>query len=87
MRGLMIGAAAGLVFVAGAGRGLLGRLPRSRPPRPRSRTWRGPTSAIRIWGAPAAISVYALTGWLIGMERTRGVLVLQLATNGINVVL
>lgn len=42
---------------------------------------------IRIWGAPAAIGVYAVTGWLIGMERTRGVLALQLVTNGINVAL
>ena len=43
--------------------------------------------AIRIWGAPAAISLYAVTGWLIAVERTRAVLVLQLWINGINVVL
>lgn len=43
--------------------------------------------AIRIWGAPATIALYALTGWLVGMERTRGVLVLQLWQNGLNVVL
>lgn len=42
---------------------------------------------IRIWGAPATIAGYAVTGWLIAMERTRAVLVLQLATNGLNVVL
>lgn len=42
---------------------------------------------VRIWGAPAAIGIYAVTGWLIGMERTRGVLLLQLAMNAINVVL
>ena len=41
--------------------------------------------AIRIWGAPATIALYALTGWLIGLERTRGVLVLQLWQNGLNV--
>jgi MATE family multidrug resistance protein len=41
--------------------------------------------AIRIWGAPATIAIYALTGWLIAMERTRGVLALQLTMNGINV--
>lgn len=40
---------------------------------------------IRIWGAPAAIAGYALTGWLIAMERTRQVLVMQLLINGINV--
>ncbi|THH37111.1 MATE family efflux transporter [Aliishimia ponticola] len=38
----------------------------------------------RIWSAPAAIAVYALTGWLIAMERTRDVLVLQLVMNGLN---
>ena len=42
---------------------------------------------IRIWGAPFAIAVYALTGWLIALERTRGVLVLQLTMNGLNIVL
>ncbi|NJM81847.1 MAG: MATE family efflux transporter [Tabrizicola sp.] len=43
--------------------------------------------AIRIWGAPATIALYAITGWLIGLERTRGVLVLQLWQNGLNVAL
>ncbi len=42
---------------------------------------------IRIWGAPAAISLYAITGWLIAMERTRAVLLLQLWINGVNVAL
>ncbi|RWR31427.1 MATE family efflux transporter [Sinirhodobacter populi] len=43
--------------------------------------------SIRIWGAPATIALYALTGWLIALERTRAVLVLQLWMNGLNVVL
>lgn len=43
--------------------------------------------AIRIWGAPATIALYALTGWLIGQERTRGVLILQLWQNGLNILL
>lgn len=42
---------------------------------------------IRIWGAPATISIYAATGWLIAMERTRAVLVLQVWMNGLNIVL
>lgn len=42
---------------------------------------------LRIWGAPATIMLYAVTGWLIGQERTRGVLVLQLWQNGLNIVL
>ena len=43
--------------------------------------------SIRIWGAPATISLYAITGWLVALERTRGVLVLQLWINGLNIVL
>ena len=41
--------------------------------------------SIRIWGAPATIGLYALTGWLVALERTRGVLVLQLWQNGLNI--
>ncbi|MBN2741919.1 MAG: MATE family efflux transporter [Rhodobacteraceae bacterium] len=40
---------------------------------------------IRIWGAPLTISLYAFTGWLIALERTRSVLVLQVAMNALNV--
>ncbi len=43
--------------------------------------------SIRIWGAPATIALYAVTGWLIAIERTRSVLVLQLLMNGLNVAL
>nr|WP_217351697.1 MATE family efflux transporter [Ruegeria sp. HKCCD8929] len=42
---------------------------------------------IRIWGAPATIALYAVTGWLIAVERTRGVFVLQIWMNGLNIVL
>ena len=41
--------------------------------------------SIRIWGAPATIAAYAVTGWLIAVERTRAVLVLQLWINGVNI--
>jgi multidrug resistance protein, MATE family len=43
--------------------------------------------AIRVWGAPATIALYAVTGWLIAVERTRSVLVVQLWINGVNVIL
>lgn len=43
--------------------------------------------AIRLWGAPAAIALYAVMGWLIAIERTRAVLLAQLWINGVNVVL
>ena len=43
--------------------------------------------SIRIWGAPATIGLYAVTGWLIATEQTRLVLIQQLAMNALNVVL
>lgn len=43
--------------------------------------------SIRVWSAPAAIAIYGLTGWLIAQERTRAVLVLQVAMNGLNILL
>lgn len=42
---------------------------------------------IRIWTAPAAIAVYALTGWLVAMERTSGVFWVQLVMNSVNILL
>ncbi|WP_254655987.1 MATE family efflux transporter [Sulfitobacter sp. 20_GPM-1509m] len=42
---------------------------------------------IRIWSAPCAIAVFALTGWLVAMERTAGVFWIQLVMNGTNVLL
>jgi MATE family multidrug resistance protein len=42
---------------------------------------------IRVWSAPAAIAIYAITGWLIAQERTRAVLVVQLWMNGLNIAL
>lgn len=86
MRALMIGVAAGALMIAGQAALF------------RFAFWLAPASdeverlariylSIRIWGAPAAIAGYAVTGWLIGMERTRSVLVLQLVANGVNVAL
>ena len=40
---------------------------------------------IRIWTAPFAIAVYALTGWLIAQERTGAVFWVQLLMNGLNI--
>ena len=41
--------------------------------------------AIRIWSAPAIIALYGVTGWLIALERTRAVLVIQLVMNLANI--
>ena len=43
--------------------------------------------SIRLYSAPAAISILGITGWLIALERTRAVLFLQIWMNGLNVVL
>jgi MATE family multidrug resistance protein len=43
--------------------------------------------AIRIWGAPATIALYAVTGWLIAVERTRAVFAVQVWINGLNIAL
>ncbi|KMW59746.1 DNA-damage-inducible protein F [Candidatus Rhodobacter oscarellae] len=86
MRGLMIACFGGAVFIAAQSALFAGAF------------WLAPASAeveglardylsIRIWGAPATIALYVITGWLIAVERTRGVLVLQLWMNGLNIAL
>ncbi len=42
---------------------------------------------VRIWGAPASLATFAVLGTLVGLGRTRHVLVLQLVLNGINITL
>lgn len=41
----------------------------------------------RIWGAPALLMSYGITGWLLGTGRTGTLLVMQLVMNGVNIVL
>jgi len=86
MRALMIATAAGLVFVAAQTLVFAGAF-RLAPASPEVEALARDYLVIRIWGAPATIAIYALTGWLIAMERTRGVLALQLVMNGVNIVL
>lgn len=86
LRALGIGLVAGLALVALQGL-LLGAAlaiaPASAAVEEAARLYLG----IRIWGAPATVMLYAVTGWLIAAERTRAVLVLQVVQNGLNVVL
>jgi MATE family multidrug resistance protein len=42
---------------------------------------------IRIWAAPASLGVFAALGTLIGLGRTRQVLLIQVVLNGLNAVL
>lgn len=86
LRALLIGAAAGLAFI-------LLQLPLFHaafaiaPAGDEVETLTRQYLAIRIWGAPATIAAYAVTGWLIAVERTRAVLLLQLWINGVNIAL
>ena len=41
----------------------------------------------RFYGAPAALAVYAITGWLLGLGKTRHALTLQITMNLANIVL
>lgn len=40
---------------------------------------------LRIWGAPAALGLFALLGTFVGLGRTRYLLVTQLLLNGLNI--
>ena len=40
---------------------------------------------IRIWGLPGALGIFAVTGWLIGIQRTLAALLLQVAYHALNV--
>ena len=85
-RALLIGIAAGVVIIAAQVPIFLGAF------------WISPASAeveslardymtVRVWSAPATIALYGITGWLIAQERTRAVLLLQVAMNGTNIAL
>ncbi len=86
LRALMIGAGAGLVFILLQGvlfRAAFAIAPAGAEVEALARQY----LSIRIWGAPATIAAYAVTGWLIAVERTRAVLLLQLWINGVNIAL
>lgn len=86
VRALAIAGAAGFGFILLQGPLLAGALLLA-PASPEAEALARSYLSIRIWGAPATIAGYAVTGWLIAQERTRAVLALQLATNLFNVVL
>lgn len=86
LRALIIGLAAGAVFILLQG-ALFWAAFRVAPASPEVETLARSYLSLRIWGAPATIALYAVTGWLIAVERTRAVLVLQLWMNGLNILL
>ncbi|KUJ85531.1 MATE family efflux transporter [Ruegeria marisrubri] len=86
MRGLLLGSAAGAAFILFQSAlfwGAFALAPASAEVETLTRDY----LEIRIWGAPATISLYAVTGWLIAIERTRGVFILQVWMNGLNILL
>lgn len=86
MRGLLLGGAAGLFFIVAQVAVFAGAFALS-PASPEVEALTRKYLEIRIWGAPATIALYAVTGWLIAVERTRGVFVLQVWMNGLNILL
>lgn len=84
LRALIVGAVAGLALVAVQVL-LFAAAFAVAPASAKVEHLAGQYLAIRIWGAPATIALYAITGWLIGLGRTRGVLALQVWQNGVNV--
>ncbi|WP_424973435.1 MATE family efflux transporter [Dinoroseobacter sp. S124A] len=85
-RALLIGFGAGLALIALQAALFWGAFQVS-PASPEVESLARDYMEIRIWSAPAAIAIYGLTGWLIAAERTKGVLVLQLWMNGLNIAL
>lgn len=86
IRGLLLGGAAGVIYVLAQVVIFAGAFALS-PASPEVEALTRAYLEIRIWGAPATIALYAVTGWLIAMERTRGVFLLQVWMNGLNIVL
>ena len=86
LRALLIGAAAGLAFILLQGP-LIWATFRLSPASAEVEALTRSYLQIRLWGAPATIGLYAVTGWLVALERTRGILALQLWMNGLNITL
>ncbi len=84
LRALVVGAVAGLVLILAQAALFAGAFAIA-PASARVEALAGEYLAIRIWGAPATIALYALTGWLVGLGRTKGILALQLWQNGLNI--
>jgi multidrug resistance protein, MATE family len=83
-RALVVGGVAGLVLIV-AQAAFFAAAFAIAPASERVEALAGDYLAIRIWGAPATIALYALTGWLVGLGRTKGILALQLWQNGLNI--
>lgn len=85
-RGLAVGLAAGFAIIA-LQIPLIWLALQSAPASAEVESLARPYMQIRIFSAPAAIAIYAVNGWLIALERTRAVLLVQVWMNGLNIVL
>lgn len=86
LRALIVAGVLGLVLILGQAlliQGALALAPASAEVESLAQTY----LSIRLWGAPATIGAYAITGWLLALERPRAMIAIQLLVNGINVVL
>ncbi|QJD18164.1 MATE family efflux transporter [Paracoccus sanguinis] len=86
VRALGIGLVAGLVLIAAQAPLVAGAF-RLAPASAEVETLARQYLAIRVWGAPFTIGMYALTGWMIAVERTRAILGVQMLINVINITL
>ena len=86
VRGIIIGLVAGLLLIIAQVPIFLGALQLS-PASMEVESLAQKYLQIRVYSAPAAIALFGITGWLIAKEKTREVLLLQLALNGINITL
>ncbi len=86
VRGIIIGLVAGLILITAQIPVFLGALQLS-PASMEVESLAQKYLQIRVYSAPAAIALFGITGWLIAKEKTREVLLLQLALNGINIIL
>ena len=48
--------------------------------------WVGVYFRIVVWGAPAMLTLYALSGWFIGMQNTRIPMVVSILQNVVNII-
>ena len=86
VRGIIIGLVTGLVLIIVQVPIFLGALQLS-PASMEVESLAQKYLQIRVYSAPAAIALFGITGWLIAKEKTREVLLLQLALNGIIITL
>jgi len=54
---------------------------------PQVATLAGQFFLVRIWSAPVTLANYAILGWLLGTQRPRTALALQVFMNGLNILL